>query len=312
MKMRYWLNSAKMVLLCAFCLIFGLIACAKKDSTSCDAHIKSLLNYECGEGSGPSLITFEPSKGKRIIYLATEHVNDKNHPLTHVIRKTIEDEKPDFCILEGFDQSEGINSPRFLEMAHAIHDEGRFAESTYAALLCEQHNIPFIGGDARESDYLKPLEKEGFMQRDVVFFLLAHYFPHLQRDGVTQDQLASYAEDILTQSIPYWLGTSIPYTYQDFLRWHEEHMGHPLDLEKDFAWGYEVEQFTPRLTKDASIYQRIQAHVMPIRDLYSIKTICQALEQYSRVFVIFGAGHYEWQKGALRYLFGEPIKREFL
>lgn len=269
----------------------------------------ALLDYSTMQPAAPSVYIFEPQQNKKLIYIAVEHVNDLTHPIVQEIRTVFAQLKPDFCVLEGFHPEEGLNPKRILEIAdmYLVYD-GRCTENLVAAKLCVLNDIPFIGGDVHNMHYLA-LMNQGYSECDIVFWMLAQNFPFWNRDFDLSDEklFVQIATNMLQTHIPSWLNApEFAYTLDEFLVWHEAHMGKPLDAVHDFPWGYDRQEFTPSLAPDATIYQKIQAHIMPIRDRHIVHMLQDAVEKYDTVLTIFGASHYEWQKAALITLFGEP------
>ncbi len=237
-------------------------------------------------------------------------MSDVHHPIIQEITSVIAHDKPDFCILEGFYPEDGLSPKRVLEIADLyVVNDGICPENLWAAKQCAQRNIPFIGGDVHNAHYLE-LEKQGYSEKDIVFWMLAQNFPFWNRDGKVNDEnFNELATDMIQTHITFWLNKpELHYTVGEFLAWHEAHMGKPLDVVDDFPWGYDRKEWMPSLASDATIYQRIQAHIMPLRDCHIVRVIYGALAAYDTVVVIFGASHYEWQKPVLEKLFNKPVE----
>jgi hypothetical protein len=268
---------------------------------------QNLIEYSTPHNPTPAIHIFSPVPNKKIIYVAVEHTSDLQDSIIKTITNIIDNEKIDLAILEGFNIREGINSPRVINISHKYLSENRCPENVYAAYLCSKNDIPFIGGDATAVDYLEPLNQKGFTEKDLVFFLLAQNFPIWNRDKiVNNDNFRILANDMLKNNISFWLERKINYTVDEFLKWHGEHLKKPLDVITDFPWETDRKEFMPSLEDNATIYQKIQAHIMPIRDTHIIRIIQKSLKQHDTLLVIFGASHYEWQKKALEFLFQKP------
>lgn len=296
------MRSILLLLIIVFFTSFAY--CSPSDSPAW----QSLLNYTQLQTPPPSINIFKPRENKELIFVAVEHTSNLQHPVIEAIKSVIATKKPQFCILEGFNPEDGINPQYIIDIAKNYLDEDKCPESAYAAYLCMKNNIPFIGGDIHNENYLEPLAKKGYSEKDVVFWMLAQNFSFWNREGVVNDaNFKELATDMIQNNITFWLNKpKLDYTVDEFLEWHKKHMGKPLDVVKDFPWGYDRKEFMPSLAADATIYQKIQAHIMPLRDTHLINMLKESLEKYDTVLVIFGASHYEWQKSALELLFKKP------
>jgi hypothetical protein len=286
-----------------------------KDDTSLLPNFRSPLE----EPVTSSVNTFRTTDGREIIYLAIFHTKDLNSPVMKQIKKLITEWKPEFCVLEGFDETEGISPERVRKKAQKVCQQGNCSENLYAALLCDTYKIPFIGGDIKESFYLEPLGKEGFSLKDIAFYLLALQIPYFHRDGDFEKRDGKFRiedskrvfESYLREQISSWLEVPISYTYEEFLAWHKKHMGKPYDPSHDFV-DMNSSELSPSLEANATLYQKISAHTMLIRESQILKTIKRAASQHRKVLVIYGASHFEWEKKVLSKYFGTLPQREFL
>lgn len=296
------MRSIFLLLITVFFTLFA--ACSPSDSPAW----QSLLDYKSLQTPPPSVNIFKPQENKELIFVAVEHVSNLAHPVIETIKSVLETKKPQFCILEGFSPEDGISPQGLIDGAKRELFEGKCPENVYAAYLCKENNIPFVGGDIHNEKYLEPLARKGYSEKDVVFWMLAQNFPFWNREGIVNDaNFKELATDMIQNNITFWLNKSkLDYTVDEFLEWHEKHMGKPLDVVKDFPWGYDQKEFMPSLAEDATIYKKIQAHIMPLRDTHLINLMRESLDEYDKVLVIFGASHYEWQKSALELLFKKP------
>lgn len=269
---------------------------------------QSLLDYTIVQPPPPSVNVFKPQENKELIFIAVEHSSNLQHQVIRAIKSVIASKKPQFAILEGFNPEDGISPQWVIDRAKKDLSTGKCPENAYTAYHCKKNNIPFMGGDIHNEKYLEPLAKRGYLEKDVVFWMLAQNFPFWNREGIVNDEnFKELAADMIQNKITFWLNKpKLEYTVDEFLEWHEKHMGKPLDVVKDFPWGYDRKEFMPSLAEDATIYQKIQAHIMPLRDTHLINLMKESLEKYDTVLVVFGASHYEWQKSALELLFGKP------
>lgn len=258
----------------------------------------------------PSVMIFKPTPKKQLIYIATHHTNNLNSPVAQAIKNLIETEQPDICLLEGFTTSEGINPERVIAIADKKSKDGKCGENCYSVNLCHQHQISFIGGDIDEKAYLEPFKAFGISQKDIVFFLLAQQisFWHRDEDFLDTDPKSQF-EDFMREIISSWLDIPpLDYTYEDFLAWHMDNIGKSYDPQKDFLWDNygSNNELEPYLGENATIYQRICAYTIYIRDKNIVKLIERMMIDYSKVLVVYGSTHYMNQAHILEYLYDQP------
>lgn len=252
-----------------------------------------------------SVIVFEPTPKKQFIYVAVHHTNDLKGAVACTIKSLIETKQPDVCVLEGFPVTEGFSPERIIGIADERCSTGKCGENLYSARLCHYHQIPFIGGDIEESEYIEAFKAFGISQKDIVFFLLVQQIPLWHRDGEfflgnPKEQFENFMRD----SVSIWLKIQpVNYTYEDFLSWHLEHMKKTYNPEKDFVSAYELQ---PSLQKNATIYQKICAYTVYLRDKHIVRLIQQLMMENSTVLVVYGATHYANQADILTSLFGPP------
>lgn len=293
-------------------LLTACITAKKTNKQELNQDLKQLLDYTQKFDFKPLVNIYEPKENKKIIYIAVEHISNPLHPTAQKIKDLIENEKPDFCILEGFDPSEGISPKRIINKANEKLSQNLIGENLYAAYLCDKCNIPFIGADARESSYINTLAKEGFSLEDIVFFLVAQQINFWNKDNIVNEtNIKNLVGNLIKDDISWWLEQKLDYTYEDFLKWHEKNTNKQFDLTKDFLWK-NTEDFIPSLENKASIYQKIQVHIMYIRDLHILNVIQDALKKYNKILIVYGGSHYVWQKKALEYLFKPSVSQIFI
>lgn len=297
-----------------FCIILLIVdiyaACLsntkKKRGTSYETLLSNFLSSPTIYP--PSVITFKPTTNKQLIYIATHHTNDIDSSVAKTIKNVIESEQPDFCILEGFTTTEGINPERIIEIAKKKYSEGRCGENCYAVNFCQKHHINFIGGDVDEKTYLDFFKQFGISQMDIVFFLLAQQIPLWHRDReFLNTNLKEQFENFMQEAISNWLGIpSVKYTYEDFLAWHKDKTGKSYNPDNDFLWDIDSRELRPYLGENATIYQKICAYTIYIRDKNIIQLIEKMMAKHSKVLIVYGSTHYKNQAQILERLYGKP------
>ncbi len=260
------------------------------------------------------LLIFQPSKNKKVMYLAAYHTDDFNSIERQAIKKILTTERPDLCILEGIPTSEGLNPQWIIETAHNLYQKKVGGENTYAAYFCHQFNIPFIGGEIDHSLFFNKLLERGHSKKDIVFFMLLQQIPFWDRDNkIDVENQKKQFELFMHDAVASWFKVKIDYTLEEFLTWYQNHYRKAYN-SIDFKWKEAQDQsWTDRRT-GACMHQKIGADCMNIRDNHIILAIRRSLERYNKILVIFGAAptgnHYVWQKEALESFLGTPNEIE--
>ena len=259
-------------------------------------------------------VTFQPSENKKLIYLAIFHTNDIKGNVAQRIEEVIKHEKPDLCILEGFEACEGLNPERIVIGAQERMAADICPDNLYAVFMCNKYGVNFMGGEVDDvKETLPLLYKRGYTLQDIVFYMLVQQIPFWHKDKMfKKDDVKKQCEEFMNEQVPFWFKMSINYTYEEFLAWYLKHMKKAYNPETDLLWdnGTSTEPWAYR-GPEATICQKIAADIMNIRDNHIIKVIRQALQEHKKVVAIFGTaftgGHYLWQKKALLSLFGQPL-----
>jgi hypothetical protein len=258
-----------------------------------------------------AVYTFILPNNKQLVYASVYHTCDMEGLTAQTIKNTIELFKPDLCLIEGFENTEGMNPQRILDLAEKESLTGKCADVLYAAKLCYDNGISFMGTHANEATYLKPLQERGFDVRDLVFYSLVQQIPYWHMlDKMKNEDLKIQFEDFMKGPISEWLQIPpVSYTYEDFLDWHEEHMGKSYCPSEDFINGLSL---LPYLGDDATIYEKMSAYIVLIREINILNILKNSLENYDKVFIILGASHYEWEEKFLSTLYGDPVNIQMI
>lgn len=267
-----------------------------------DMHQESLwyknLVKETGlEAQTPTTISFVTG-AKQVSYIALSHTADfpanPTSPQFLCIASIIASFQPDLMILEGFDDSEDFIT--YVRQISQNPDPTKVVqETTYAAHLAQQKNIPFIGGEPCDHDILAGLLQKGYTTDDMAFFYFLQQVPQEDRENKLTDANVEERFVRLSNQWQYIFGNT--HTYEDFQKWCTRKVGRTLCLEEIMdAFCAFPESFLTTIQKDA----------MLIRDQTIVQRLLKACEKHSKVLIIYGASHYYTQHKVLEKYLGAP------
>ncbi|MDF3034003.1 MAG: hypothetical protein K0R76_957 [Alphaproteobacteria bacterium] len=270
----------------------------------------------------PQIVRWKLQNNKELIFIGVHHTNDLNSSTHQHIRSIFEEEKPDIYVMEGFCSSREGESPRRLKEKSitTCEGKGKCGENLYAAYLATRYGIKFIGADLSEKDQIPLLKQHGYLWEDVIFYLLVQQLPYFYRDGdltypeeFTPATWENMCNRFLQATISGWIEEEVNLTYQDFLRWWNDHFTFPLDMEKEFSvWEKGELYHEPNCDEDALFTRKIAFWFHKNRDDYSFNIIQEAVTNYTKVLVIYGSNHLRNQWGKLLQTFGTPSSKQII
>lgn len=207
---------------------------------------------------------------------------------------------PDCVVIEGLETKEGTSPPGPLREARHLIGQSPCPEPLYAAMLAADRGIPFLDGEPSSQVTLESLRAEGNPQ-DALGFLVLRQLGQLRREETTAA-----------------LDTSVQRAVRELKR--RFHMNAVMEVA-DFKARFQKKtgrRFEPRnvvggmtaaVVESNPDFTRLQAiRVMLARERHLIGLWASLLAKYDRVFVIYGAGHYVYERAILEDLFGCPVR----
>src|SRR5260221_4801903 len=112
---------------------------------------------------------------QELCYIGSDHSSDINSKTFKLIRKTIEEFKPDLLVLEGFETNKGLSPIAMINYVRksctpSSSDDFKCGEPQYAVHLAHLMNIPFIGGEPDDEEIFTPLQGQGYEKDDIFGF----------------------------------------------------------------------------------------------------------------------------------------------
>ncbi len=217
---------------------------------------------------------------KHLIFFGASHTRDPGHPQFAQLVKAFTDMKPEIAFNEGGQISEITTYPT---IDSAIRSNG---ETGLLKYLCDSIGIKMVNGDMDDKQEFASLQQH--IPKDQIYLYMAveRYLNGYKRGhfpGMTLE------EGWETRFLPYLRRSDFALTPQeeslDSLKKIYEYY-----VLKDFSLDSLVEMHEYYLIKDGTLGDVGRATKI-VRDQALLEKIDNALDQYNKVFVVFGASH---------------------
>lgn len=242
--------------------------------------------------------------GKKLTFIAADHENSVDSKTFRTIAHVFEEFAPQMVVLEGF-ENKGEESPEwYLQHARECESEGykQCGESSYAATLASQKNIPFVAGEPTDHFILGELRKKGFGTSDLMGFYIVRYIPQWRRQGVLrQGSLERRIERVGSWILKEKFESHETFSWDGFAKWYLEKLKTPFDSGE-----ISTESVSPRVDKTPTFLNRIAHEVGMVREQHLVTVIESSFKKHDRVLVIYGAGHLVKQRAVLKDMLGSP------
>lgn len=248
------------------------------------------FDYQKAEAFQAPYLTHYHKGGKDLYYIASGHETGIESPTFQTVRKAMDAYKPQLVIFEGLPTERGISPPSFNKHLQK-NAEDNFAhtyESTYAAYLAHERNIPFMGGEPADAAIFAQMETQGYSTKDMMAHYLLRGIPVWRNQGVLDEaNFEKQARDFL-ENDPFFQ-TFPPekrLTYEELQPWYERHATPGKTLLQ-----LEQNDFAPLNKPDATYAERQSYKISEVRDKHLAATIGNAVAAHERVLVVYGSGH---------------------
>ena len=235
----------------------------------------------------PYVSTFKKGN-KELIYIAVEHANSLQSKTFKTIRDTITIEKPNFIILEGFSYNNEITPGWFLKYSRKCKESQftKCGEPSYAAILAEQGDIPFAGGEPTDKEVFNDLRVHGFNHLDAVSFYLLRQIPQLRRQQKLEEDNFKEQGQRYLDNFSKGFGQEDVITFEEFEQWYAHHTKNQrpyLEIRS--------QDVAPIQNQNSTFLHKISATISLTREKFLNHIIEDKLKKYSKVLVIYGGGH---------------------
>lgn len=225
------------------------------------------------------------NKNKKLFFIGASHERNLDSSTHKLIKKSIENIKPNLVIIEGVETDYGIN-PKFV-LKRISNNPPKMNEASYSAKISHENNIPFIGGEFPENQIKKEFENDAiFTSRDLLAFRLIQgmaTFNQVQPNLTlteAMNQVYSYVDPKNELK-----GTDV-INEEELTKWFKESSGKIFNY-KELTTNDVAPQCQPIATK----IQKINCKINRLRNTHLANLISNSLNQHNNVLIIYGAGH---------------------
>jgi hypothetical protein len=271
----------------------------------------ALLGAAASSMQAPFIETFQRN-GKTLIYVLSVHHSPVLFPdaMADPVFKTIQSvllkTPPDAVILEGVDPSQISGFLEYARQCAAANynlagracDENAFTAYSAAAAGAQAYT-----GEPSASASLSVFRGHGYSIQDFFAFWIMNNIPQEKRHGTLSEDKFRQLVDRVVGYENRLLGTPTSFTTEDFAAWYAKNMRTPhnyLDIAQ--------EDTSPNPSPGSTLLHTLSALSTRARDENIVATIKTALENHSRVLVVYGASHFGLEREELVRLMGMPKK----
>lgn len=302
----------------SFSFLF-LTACTASLSPYNEAPVKD--NKACSLGAGlvhswakfgdlvqqdpPYLVTYEGC-GKRLIYVAANHVNTPESPTYEMIRHVFENNNIDAVIVEGFPSEFGLSPINMISHAKSVDGTAADAEPYLVIREAVRNAATFQGGEPSDGTVLEYVSKRGYSPTDLLGYYIVRQIPQL----IMSEAISGVDDPRLENEIFDIVGAFAQDTGKDigalsgvdglapFSAWYEATNGIPL------SDGYSEQDAWPATAVSEPKATNIMSDlVADARDRHIIATLNEALTENQTVLIVYGSSHHVIHAPALEAAF---------
>jgi hypothetical protein len=257
--------------------------------TSKDLHPKEL----------PYLVSYKIGN-KELVYLATKHTSNIDSKTHRAIDKTLKDFKPDIVIVE-VPHYEVKLSDSVLKNCDLTK---RCTEGLYAYMRANELNIKVISGEPQDQEVLKNSILNNVSEDEILFFYTYRGVASW-RQG---DPIRAYTPKMPIDEVKRYIQgnkkrlglDNSNFGYEDFIFIYEKNMSKVFDF-KDTRY-HDIAPY-----KDGHYIQKISVVVDKTREESILKKLENFINQSSKVFIIYGSGHFLKHRPVLKKAFESEI-----
>jgi len=250
---------------------------------------------------------------KNLHYVAATHWDEKTKEWNAETRKTIEEvfeeSKPQIVIIEGLSSARGISPDTYKTYLNKLYSKDGLAtarEPDYVAHLAMQNNIDFIGGEPTAQEELKAMNDRGYSNKDVMAFYFLQAIPQNKGDGtINKDNFEQKAEEYFSSKMFDFIPKDERITVAEFKEWYAQHNDKP---ERD-AFNIQTGDLSPE--DNSSYFHKMSFETGVIREKNVDTQIEKSLNDYDRVMVVYGGGHFLESRPIFEKEFGNPEYRKY-
>ena len=252
-------------------------------------------------GRAPSFRHYK-KRDIELVFVAARHEPRAGSPTHKLIQEVIEGYDPHCVITEGLRSHDGYSPERLISDAKLRERTGNLPEPLYAALLCSEKEIPFIGGEPLPIVTTEALREVTEDDTDILGYLVVRHLGQVRREQPGAE-LDKKIEKLLPRMIQQFeLETAL--TLDQFKDWYKRSTG------KNFRTENLIQaDIAPIKVQDPNDLKRMGIAAMMAREKHLITFEAKMLSEHKRVLVVYGSGHLVYQSEVLENMLGPPIRK---
>lgn len=244
------------------------------------------------------IYNIKTSDGRELYYFGVTHYRDPKNPIFEQIKTEFDKFKPDIVFIEGANELRDDRRARMvekfttLEGDDLIHQTG---ESGFVAKLALEKDIDLDSPEPNFEDEVKIDLDNGFSRDEIFLYHMARYVRQLQRIPEPRPSLEEFA---LNKSRGLEKKTGwhdFDFSFKHFHQLANQMWGANYDLSSGSL-------LHPSPQGNVTVINKLSKQTLEFRDEYMVEEIIKALEEYKRLFVVYGFTHAIVQEPALRAL----------
>lgn len=270
-----------------------------------------LMSYaEYAKVKHPQLYEYRLVAGDEIVdFLGVKHTNDPQDPIFQHIKDKLDNQKPDLIIVEGMPSINSQSRKDLQKRMPTLPDAEliqRYGEAFYTAKLAIDRGIKVVSPEPSDELAVQYIEQQG-IPRDAIFAqrvsaLIAQY---------DRTQLKSNIEAYVA---PYLLEMSKQFKWDDydfslerFKVIHQEIFGVPYQPE-NLSFYKIASDPVPWEGKPYGLTNKASAAWGEYRDRYMVEQLQKYLNEFKKLFIVYGSAHALIQESALRKMMSDRVK----
>jgi hypothetical protein len=256
------------------------------------------LNVDMNKNGYRPTVTVLKNGRKRLTFFGASHIRNTDAPQFRALEQAFLTQQPQIAFNEG---GYIAKSKQYTSSERAIKSDGERGLLKY---LCDRQHIAMLNGDMTTKDEFTALLNR-FPKDQVYLYMAVERFLNPYRQGYIKG--LSFEKAFQQEHVAYLEQNGFTLTAQEktttYLKsLYATYFHRALDL------GNLVEVHDYYLT-DPGIFGQIGRASKEVRDQALLVKIDKSLDDYDRVFVVFGGSHWVAVQPGLQYIIDKPRKK---
>ena len=233
---------------------------------------------------------------KRLVYFGARHTNDSADPEFEQIEQKLTELKPQLVLVEGrrqlSDQKEKVLEYLKSKDRNKIIKDG--GEPDFTIKLAAEARVDVESPEPKLSDEINDLIEHSFDKYDIFAFYI---YRGMSGYNVPSDS------DLFDKYLKSWINyfkTATNWGGFDYSTANIERAGKKIWGDKVKLSDSDQSRFDPVFARSNTISNKIAIQSSLFRDKFITQQIAEAMKNYDRIFIVYGASHAVMQEPALR------------